>query len=48
MKCKTSHGKNEEKGEFENPWNESLGFKCGTQSYLDLIWHEQHNGVEPS
>ncbi len=30
MKCKIGHGKNEQKGEFGNPWNESSGFKCGT------------------
>ncbi len=29
VKYKTSHGKNEEKGEFGSPWSESLGFKCG-------------------
>jgi hypothetical protein len=28
MKCKTSHGKNEEKNEFGSSWNESLRFKC--------------------
>jgi len=29
VKCKTSHGENEEKGEFGSPWSESLLFKCG-------------------
>jgi hypothetical protein len=28
------HGKCEEKGEFGNPWSESLGFKCGTPIML--------------
>jgi hypothetical protein len=36
MKCKTSHGKNEEKDEFESPWNESLGVKCDTPIILGL------------
>jgi hypothetical protein len=30
VKCKTSHRKSEEKGEFGSPWSESLRFKCGT------------------
>jgi len=30
VKCKTSHGENEEKGEFGSPWSESLRFKCDT------------------
>jgi len=30
VQCKTGHGQNEKKGEFGNPWNESLRFKCGT------------------
>jgi len=30
VKCKTNHGKSEEKGEFGSPWSDSLGFKCGT------------------
>jgi len=30
VKCETCHGKNEEKGEFESPRNESLYFKEGT------------------
>jgi len=30
MKSKTSHGENEEKGEFESSWSEFLRFKCGT------------------
>jgi hypothetical protein len=30
VKCKTCHGKNEEKGEFGSPRNESLCFKGGT------------------
>ncbi len=30
MKCKTNHGKNDEKGEIGSPWSVSLGFKCGT------------------
>jgi hypothetical protein len=40
VKYKISHGKNEKKCEFGSPWNESLGFKCGTlimlgpQAYL--------------
>ncbi len=34
MKCETNHGKNEEKGEFGNPCNESLGFKSGTPIVL--------------
>jgi hypothetical protein len=36
MKCKIGHGKSEEKGEFWSPWNESLRFKCGTHSCLNL------------
>ncbi len=28
------HGKCEKKGEFGSPWNESLGFKCGTPIML--------------
>jgi hypothetical protein len=48
VKCKASHGKSEEKGEFGNPWNESLRFNVVPQSYLNLIWHEQHNSVRPS
>jgi len=35
MKCKTCHGKNEEKGEFENPWSESQGSNVVSQSCLD-------------
>jgi hypothetical protein len=45
IKCKTCHGKSEEKGEFGNPWSESLGFKCGTlimlgrrERILNQIW----------
>jgi hypothetical protein len=34
VKCKTDHGKNEEKNEFGSLWNESLGFKCGTPIML--------------
>jgi hypothetical protein len=34
VKCETNHGKNEEKGEFGNPCNESLGFKSGTPIVL--------------
>ncbi len=34
IKCKTCHEKSEEKCEFGNPWNESLGFKCGTPIML--------------
>ncbi len=34
MKCKTNHGKNEEKGEFGNPRSESLCFKRGTPIML--------------
>jgi hypothetical protein len=30
VKCKIGHGKNEEKDEFGSPWNEFVGFKCGT------------------
>jgi hypothetical protein len=30
VKCKTSHGKKDEKGEFGIPCSVSLGFKCGT------------------
>ncbi len=30
VKCTTCHGKNEKKSEFGSPWNEFLGFKCGT------------------
>ncbi len=30
MKCKTYHGKSEEKNEFGSPWNEPLWFKYGT------------------
>jgi hypothetical protein len=30
VKCKTCHGKNEEKGEFGSFCNESLRFKCDT------------------
>jgi hypothetical protein len=30
VKCKIGHGKNEGKGEFGSPWNESLRFKCHT------------------
>jgi len=37
VKCKTCHGKNEEKGEFESPWNESLCFKGGTLIMLDSL-----------
>ncbi len=37
VKCKTSHEKNEKKGEFGNPWSESLGFKCGTPIMLGLV-----------
>ncbi len=37
MKCKTSHGKNEEKGEFGSSWSESLRFKCGTPIMLRPI-----------
>jgi hypothetical protein len=29
VKCKTCHGKNEEKAEFGSPYSEFLGFKCG-------------------
>jgi hypothetical protein len=36
VKCKTSHGKSEEKGEFENLWSESSKFKCGTPIMLTL------------
>jgi hypothetical protein len=36
VKCKTNHGKNEEKGEFESPWNESLRFKCGAPIIFEL------------
>ncbi len=28
VKCKIGHEKNETKGEFGNPWSESLRFKC--------------------
>jgi hypothetical protein len=35
VKRKTCYGKSEEKGEFGNPWNESLGFKCGTLIMLE-------------
>ncbi len=34
VKCKIGHGKNEEKGEFRSPWNESLRFKCDTPIML--------------
>ncbi len=34
VKCETSNGKNEEKGEYGSSWNESLRFKCGTPIML--------------
>ncbi len=34
MKCKTCHGKSEEKGEFGSPRSESLCFKGGTPIVL--------------
>ncbi len=34
MKCKIGHWKNEKKGEFGNPWNDSLSFKCSTPIML--------------
>jgi hypothetical protein len=37
MKCNICHEKNEKKDKFESPYNESLGFKCDTQSCLDPI-----------
>ncbi len=36
-KCKIGHGKNEGKGEFGSPQNESLGLKCGTLIMLGLL-----------
>jgi hypothetical protein len=46
VKCKTSHGKNEEKGEFESPSSDSLRFKCGTPIILGLqkLSHMQKYG----
>jgi hypothetical protein len=45
MKCKISHWKSEVKGEFGNPWTESLKFKCGipimfipTYKYLSFYY----------
>ncbi len=39
VKCKTCHGKSEEKGEFGSPRNESLYFKEGTPIMLGLdLW----------
>jgi hypothetical protein len=39
VKHKTNHMKNEEKGEFGSPWNESLGFKCDIPIMLGfIIW----------
>jgi hypothetical protein len=37
VKCKVSHGKNEEKGEFENLWSESLKLNVIPQSSLDSM-----------
>jgi hypothetical protein len=37
VKCKTSHGKNEKKCEFDSPWNECLGFKCGTPIMIEPL-----------
>ncbi len=37
VKCNTCHRKNEEKGAFASPWNESLCFKWGTPTCLDLV-----------
>ncbi len=34
VKCKTGHGKSEEKGEFGSPWSGFLGFKGGTPIML--------------
>jgi hypothetical protein len=46
VKCTTCHGKNEKKSEFGSPWNEFLGFKCGTSimfgpPYLVVISNAQ-------
>jgi hypothetical protein len=39
VKCKTFHGKSEEKGEFGNRRNESLYFKEGNPIMLGLdLW----------
>ncbi len=39
MKCKTCHGKSEEKGEFGSLRNESLYFKEGTLIMVGLdLW----------
>ncbi len=37
MKCKTCHENIKEKGEFESPWSESLGLKCGTPIMLEPV-----------
>jgi hypothetical protein len=34
VKCKTCHGKSEEKGEFGSPWSGFLGLKGGTPIIL--------------
>jgi hypothetical protein len=47
VKCKTCHRKNEEKGEFESPWNESLCFKGGTLIMFRLIVENQIISFNP-
>ncbi len=39
VKCETNHGISKKKGEFGNPWSESLGFKCGTPIMLTPYSH---------
>jgi hypothetical protein len=36
VKCKTSHGKNDQKDELGSFWSESFKIKCGTPIMLRL------------
>jgi hypothetical protein len=47
VKCKTCHGKNEEKGEFGSPRSESLCFKGGTLIMLKVVVENQIISFNP-
>jgi hypothetical protein len=43
VKCKTCHGKNEEKGEFGSPWSGFPWLKGGTPIMFGPLWYLLHN-----